>query len=247
MQPDNRYDVMSMRSPIAVAEQESVRARFIRRTYGHLALAVALFVAIEAIIFNVVPSATLERTAVWMLSGWNWLLVLGGFMVVSMVAERMAYSATGLGTQYLGLGLYVVCEAIIFIPILVAASLLDARAGGGDHLILKAALITLFSFGGLTSVVMVTKADFSWMRNLLLTATFVALGIIVAGVLFGFSIGLFGIGVFIALSVGWILYQTSAVLHHVHEDQYVAASLALFASLAMLFWYVLQFIMASRD
>ena len=250
MRPKDPFDAITseMRSPIALAEQESVRARFIRRTYGHLAGAVALFAAIEAIIFAVVPEENLLRTAGWMMSGWNWLLVLGAFMIVSTIAERMSYSSTGLGKQYAGLALYVVCEAIIFMPLLVAAAWLDAKNGGGEHFILKAAVITGIAFGGLTSVVMVTKADFSWLRNFLVVATFIAIGVIIAGALFGgFSIGLFGIGAFIALAIGWILYQTSEVLHKMHEDQYVAASLALFASLALLFWYVLQFVMASRD
>jgi FtsH-binding integral membrane protein len=45
------------------------------------------------------------------------------------------------------------------------------------------------------------------------------------------------------------MYDTSNVLHHYRTDQYVAASLALFASVAMLFFYVLRLVMAfsNRD
>lgn len=234
-------------SPIALAEQESIRARFLRKTYGHLAGAVALFAAIEALIFAVMPEPSLARMTVWMMSGWHWLLVLGAFMVVSMIAESMAFSATNLAAQYAGLVLYVAAEAVIFVPLLYVAHVLDQRAGG-SHLILKAAVITLVAFGGLTSVVMVTKADFGWLRTALIVASFVAMGVVLAGIFFGgFSIGLFGIGAFIALAIGWILYSTSEVLHRAQEDQYVAAAIALFASLALLFWYVLQLVIALSD
>jgi FtsH-binding integral membrane protein len=51
----------------------------------------------------------------------------------------------------------------------------------------------------------------------------------------------------VLVASGYILYHTSNVMHHYHTDQYVAASLALFASVALLFWYVLRLFMASRD
>jgi FtsH-binding integral membrane protein len=47
----------------------------------------------------------------------------------------------------------------------------------------------------------------------------------------------------ILLASGYILYDTSNVLHHYRTDQYVAASLALFAAVALLFWYVLRLLM----
>ena len=43
-----------------------------------------------------------------------------------------------------------------------------------------------------------------------------------------------------------ILYDTSNVLHHYPEDRYVAGALQLFASVALMFWYVLRIFM-SRD
>jgi FtsH-binding integral membrane protein len=51
----------------------------------------------------------------------------------------------------------------------------------------------------------------------------------------------------IAYAAGAILYNTSNVLHHYRPDQHVAASLALFASVALLFWYVLQLVIALSD
>jgi FtsH-binding integral membrane protein len=50
----------------------------------------------------------------------------------------------------------------------------------------------------------------------------------------------------IGLAGAAVLYDTSNILHHYPKDKYVAASLALFASIAMMFWYVLRLFM-SRD
>ena len=70
--------------------------------------------------------------------------------------------------------------------------------------------------------------------------------LIIAGTLFGFDLGLwFSVGM-VALAAGSILYQTSNMVHKYEEDQYVAASLGLFASFMLLFWYILR-IFLSRD
>jgi FtsH-binding integral membrane protein len=51
----------------------------------------------------------------------------------------------------------------------------------------------------------------------------------------------------IGLMSGYILYDTSNVMHHYRTDQHVAASLALFASVATLFWYVIRLLMSLSD
>jgi FtsH-binding integral membrane protein len=53
----------------------------------------------------------------------------------------------------------------------------------------------------------------------------------------------------VALASAAIIYNTSNVLHRYRTDQHVAAALALFAAVALLFWYILTIIMraSSRD
>ena len=120
------------------------------------------------------------------------------------------------------------------------ASLYDPSA------IPTAGLVTLVLFGGLTGIVFLTRHDFSFMRGILGIAGLAALGVIVASALFGFSLGVFFSGAMVLLAGGYILYYTSNVLHHYRVDQHVAASLALFSSVALLFWYVLQLFMSRR-
>ena len=140
--------------------------------------------------------------------------------------------------QYLGLGLFVVAEAVVFLPLLYIAS----RFASAD-VIPMAALITGFLFTGLTADVFATRKDFSWMRSILIIGGFVALGVIVASIVFGFSLGIIFSAVMVLFASAAILYDTSQVLHHYRTDQHVAASLSLFASVALLFWYMLRIVM----
>jgi FtsH-binding integral membrane protein len=185
----------------------SERAAFIRRTYAHLAVAVLAFIAVEWMLLQLPIAGAMTRIMIGGFSGYSWLVVLALFMVVSWRAERWAKSDTSPQMQYLGLGLFVVAEAVVFLPLLYIAS----RFASTD-VIPVAALITGFLFTGLTAVVFATRKDFSWMRMVLFASVA-------------------------------ILYDTSQVLHHYRTDQHVAASLSLFASVALLFWYVLRIVM----
>ena len=218
------------------------RVTFLRKTYAHLGLAIFAFVALEYVLLDQ-SGPLFEAVTIPMLklASVSWLLVLGLFMGVSWLADKWANSDTSRGMQYAGLGLYVCAESLIFTPILLFANM---KYPG---VIADAAVLTLFLFGGLTATVFITKKDFSFMRGALTMAGFGAMGLIVASVLFGFQLGTLFSGVMILLAAGYVLYYTSNVLHHYRSSQYVAASLALFSAIALLFWYVLRLLMSLRD
>ncbi len=219
-----------------IALGEDVRATFISRTYFHLLISILAFAGIEIYLFKAGLAVPLAKS---MLSV-SWLLVLGGFMIVGWLASGMAHKARSLSAQYAALAIYIVAEAIIFVPLLVLA---EAYAGG---VIQSAATVTLLGFGGLTAVAFISRKDFSFLGSLLKWGFIMALVLIAAALIFGFELGTFFSVAMIALAGGAILYKTSAVLHHYPEDRYVAASLELFASVALMFWYVLRLFM-SRD
>jgi len=74
----------------------------------------------------------------------------------------------------------------------------------------------------------------------------VALMLIVAATVFGFSLGsLFSVAM-VGLARVAILHDTSKVLHHYPEDRYVGAAMELFASVALMFWYVLRLFLSAR-
>lgn len=227
MSSDTFYDSPTFAFEAAPTE----RAMFIRRTYTHLAGAIAAFACTTALILSL-PG--IENLVIGMTQGWMWLIVLGAFMAVSFVAHKWAESDTSIQTQYFGLGLYVLAEAVIFTPLLFVAT----RFCSPDVLPI-AAITTLGLFGGLTAVVFTTRSDFSFLGPILWVSGFVLLAVIAAGVIFGFNLGLAFGGLLVVFAGASILYDTSNVLHHYRTDQHVAASLALFSSVALLFYYIL--------
>lgn len=226
--------------PVSALDQDS-KVAFYKKTYTHLAFAVLLFVVVEYIFFQI-PAVV--NFAFSLTDGWLWLVMLGGFMLATNYAERMAMSSKDKNMHYLGLLLYVVAEAFIFIPLIGMAMVFsESQSGDSSNLLTQAAIMTLALFTGLSAIVLITKKDFSFMRSILSVGFFIALGLILAGVLFGFNLGLwFSVGMVI-LAAGSILYQTSNMVHKYEEDQYVAASLGLFASLMLLFWYIISIFM----
>lgn len=216
------------------------RAAFIRKTYAHLAIAIGAFMVLVGILVN---TPTAEAVALRMTGGYSWLIVLMAFMGVSWLAQSMAVSETSKALQYAGLLLFTVAESIIFLPLLYMATY---YSGGGYETIAKAGIVTLGLFLGLTAVVFTTRKDFSFLGPILAIGGFVALGFIVSGIMFGFALGNVFAFAMVAFAGGAILYETSNMLHRYRTDQYVAASLGLFASVALLFWYILS-IFTGRD
>ncbi len=219
------------------------RAQFIKRTYMHLAGAILAFTALEAMLLGPLKAVTYPMIKTMLSSRMSWIGVLLAFMAVGWVADYWARTAASRTMQYVGLGVYVFAEAIIFMPLLYIA----AHLTSGDVLP-TAAILTLTLFVGLTATVFITGKDFSFLRTILSVGAFVALGIIVVALLFGFSLGaIFSIAL-IGLASGYILYYTSQIQHHYHPDQHVAASLALFAAVALMFWYVIILLLSfARD
>lgn len=217
------------------ADQAS-RSDFIVKTYMHLLGAVLAFTAILVFLFQ----SGLAEKMTMAIAGMNWLIILGAFMVVSWLATRVAAQSVSLPAQYMALAGYVVAEALIFTPLVYIA------ASHYSDVLMPAVLVTVMGFSALSAIAFITRADFSFLRGIIIWGGLCALGAIVLGVLFGWTLGpLFSVAM-IALAGASILYDTSNVLHHYPRDRYVAASLQLFASVAVMLWYVLRLFM-SRD
>ncbi|WP_405371139.1 Bax inhibitor-1 family protein [Nonlabens sp. Asnod2-A12] len=229
--------------PLSIVNDEA-RALFYKKTYGHVAIATLLFVIIEAILLRIEPLVNFMFS---LTQGWTWLLVLGAFMMATSYAEKMAHKSHDRTQQYLGLLLFVVAEAVIFLPLIAIALQYQAALQGGEsNLLSQAAILTLALFVALSAVVLITKKDFSFLKSILSVGFIIAIGLIIAGMIFGFDLGLFFSGAMVLLAAGSILYQTSNLVHKYHTDQYVGAALGLFSSLMLLFWYILRIFM-SRD
>jgi FtsH-binding integral membrane protein len=230
-------DMEDFYPPATVSELDvDSRGTFVSRTYAHLFGAVCAFILIETLLFK---SGLADKIARGLL-GVSWLLVLGGFMIVSWLASRTAHLAKSKAAQYGALSAYVVAQSLIFVPLLWIANNVAPGA------ITSAATVTFFAFAALTAVVFLTGKDFSFLRSLLFWGGIMALTLIVAGVVFGFQLGTYFSIAMVGFAGAAILYDTSNVLHHYPEDRYVAAALELFASVALMLWYVLRLFMNRR-
>ena len=230
------FDVHSQ--PIPIGQRDTAtRAEFISKTYNHLMGAIIGFTLFEVWLFT---SGLAEPIAQTMLGG-SWLIVLGGFILVSWAATRVAHSSESMGAQYAALAAFVVFEGIIFVPMLYIANT------SFPGVIQSAAFVTMAGFAGLTAVAFKTRKDFSFLRSGLMFGGVIAMVAIVSSVLFGFELGTFFSVAMVGLAGASILYDTSNILREYPEDRYVGAALQLFASVAMMFWYVLRIFMSSRD
>jgi FtsH-binding integral membrane protein len=223
----------------AVAKaQPQERASFIRKTYTHLAGAVGAFIAVEYVLFQTGIAAAFASLV--LSSRFAWLAVLGAFALLGWLSSSLAARADNVNLQYTGLGIYVIAEALIFAPLVYIASQF-----ADPSVIPTAAILTLFLFGGLSAVVFTTGKDFSFLGGILKIGGFVVLGLIVCSAVLNFPLGgLIFSGAMIIFAAASILYSTSNVMNHYSSEQYVAAALELFASVALLFWYILQFLMS---
>ena len=214
---------------------EVERVAFYKKTYSHVAGGVLEYLLMQ--------SDTIIEFMFSMTEGYKWLIMLGGFMLATSYAENMAMRTTDKNMQYLAYGIYIFFQALIFVPMIaMAAFYMDS----GVEILYQASTVTLALFTGLSVAVLMTKTDFSFLKTGLTIGFFIAIGLIIAGILFGFNLGLwFSVGMCL-LAGGSILYQTSNLVNKFGAEDYIPAALGLFASLMLLFWYILRIFM-SRD
>jgi len=223
-------------TPVATLD-EATRSEFLTRVYQHLLAAVVAFVAFEALLINL----GIAREIYELVSGGGgrWLIVLGGFMVVNWLATNAAHDILNPSRQYAGLFGMAAGEALIFAPFLHYVFEVE---GGGTTTVLAAAVITAIGFAGLSVVALVTRADLSFLRPILLWTGVCALVLIIGALLFGFELGVWFSVAMIALAGGSILYQTQTIMRRYPTEAYVGAAVQLFASVMLLFWYVLRLV-----
>jgi FtsH-binding integral membrane protein len=213
------------------------RSLFITRTYTHVVAGILGFILVELGLFE---SGLAQDVAMYMFR-LPWLLIMGAFMLTGWLATRTAQTSSSIGMQYFAYAVYVVVEALIFVPLLYVA---NAKAPGTID---SAVLVTALGAGGLMFVAHRTRKDFSFLRAILMWGGVLALIAMVGGLVFGFQLGTWFSVLMIGFAGAAVLYDTSNIIHQYPEDRYVAAALQLFASIALMFWYVLRLFMGNRN
>lgn len=227
---------------IPVASRDDVtRGDFIVQVYRHLVGAVAAFVLFEMLLFT---TGIAERLYDFLAgSRGGWLLVLGGFMIVSWLATTAAHDVLNPSRQYAGLFGLAAAEALIFAPFLY----LVFNTRGGSTTVGAAVVITTLGFAALSAVAYGTRRDLSFLRPMLVWGMVSALLLIVAAVLFGLELGVWFSVAMIALAGASILYTTQRIMREYPAEAYVGAAVQLFASVMLLFWYVLRLVGQMRN
>lgn len=213
---------------------ESTRSAFLVRVYQHLGLAVVAFVIFETLLF-MTGAAEFMYDFLVRSGGVAWLAILGGFMVVNMLSSKAAHNLENPSAQYGGLFGLAAAEAVIFAPFLYYVFNTD-----GAGTVASAAFVTAIGFGGLTAVGMLTRSDLSFLRPMIMWGGVSALVLIVASAIFGFNLGIIFSVAMVALAGASILYQTQTIIRRYPAWAHVGAAVSLFASLMMMFWYILR-------
>lgn len=209
------------------------RSEFIWKCYAHVVGAIIAFAAVEVYFFQ---SGIAAAIAAPMMN--NWMLVIGAFMLASWGATHVAHRIQSIQAQYAALGFFVVIQAVVFAPMLFMAYAME------PSIIESAAGVTILGSVGLVATAMITRKDFSFLRGMLVWGGMLAIVAIIGSLIFGFHLGTWFSVAMIGFAGAAVLYDTSNIMNHYPQDKYVAASMALFASIAMMFWYILRLFMS---
>jgi FtsH-binding integral membrane protein len=236
-------------NPFIVAEAPAAdRAAFYRRTYAHVAGAFAAFAALLFFFFaSGVATAVMSGlgSLIQATRGFGWLIVLLAFWGGTFAAQVLASNRASRASQYAGLGLYVVLEALIFIPLIwMTAVKTDGHPG---EILIPACAVTGALVVGLSVAVFATGLDFSFLRVAIIIGSLCALGAIIVFSIMGINPGTWFALAMIILMASVILYQTWVIKDSCETDQHVFAAFILFSAFVTLLWYVISFFLGRRN
>jgi FtsH-binding integral membrane protein len=215
-------------APVA-AGSVSDRSQFIWKVYAHVVGALLAFVGVEAYIMT---SGMVDGLIVTMMN--NPMITFMLFIGSGMGAQYIAHRASSVAAQYAALAAYVTVLAVIAAPAIYFA----ARYQPG--VIDSAAGVTVLGSVGLIATAMITRKDFSFLRGIVTWGFMLAFVGIAASILFNFQLGDWFSLAMIGILGASILFKTSEIMRTYPMDRYVAASLDLFASIAIMFLYILR-------
>ena len=178
-------------------------------------------------------------------SAWaaQWSLALGALIVLGALFRGVAYSARSTALQYACLGSFVMVESVLFVP------LLTRTAAEAPSAIRNASLLTLIAFACGTVTAFALRRDLSFLGRLIQSGLGLGLIAVVTALAFGFDLGT-GFALVMLVTARSRSCTTSGVLQDADEDDetegagsrdlHAAASLSLFASMALMFWSALS-------
>ena len=232
-------------NPFIVADAPAAdRAAFFRRTYGLVAAAFGAFAVTLYALFVSGIAETFMRSIAGV-GSWGMLGVMVLFWVGTTAAQSLAFNRASRASQYAGLGLYVLLQAIIFVPLIYYTSYVTK--GNPGEILIPACMATGALVVALTAVVFMTNMDFSFLKVAIVIGSICALGIVIVSLFAGWSLGAWFSIAMIVLMATVILYQTNEVKNTMETDQHVAAAFILFSSFVTLLFYVIRLFAGRRE
>jgi FtsH-binding integral membrane protein len=224
----------------AISAALDSRMAFVRRTYAHL---LGELVAVALVTTIALRTPSLAKLAVTMLG--NPLIYIASFFGVSLLTRAMLAGQKSMGIQYAAAAIWV-----FFLGLLVTPFAMWAKIQTGSYEVMgQGAILTACVFTGITAYVFFTKKDFSFLGGALWMISWIAFGLgIILSIFGGFgnSTALFYSCGMVLLLGGWVLYDTSRVLHHRHVNEHVAASVDLLVDFVYMFIYIVSILLRSR-
>lgn len=179
----------------------------------------------------------------WGMQHWIMMLVVyfGAFLAASFLRRRP-------GINLVALFGYTFVTGLFLAPTIFFAQVMASQGVTLDtHPVRDAFILTGGAFTGLTSYVLVTRKNFSFLGGALSAGLWVVLIAMLLGIFFhsaAFHLAIASVGVL--LFCGYILYDTSRLLHDTREDDAVGAALRLFLDVVNLFLFLLRILSSSR-
>ena len=235
-QPDQPYGASGMHQ-LSVAESSAeVRLGFIRKTYV-LFMAGILTAIVAGFLCLTVPPIAALAVGLLQIPLLAFGVIIGASIGCQVLANREGSVA------YAGLFGFTTLIGFLFAPILY---MYESSAPG---IVGQAAFLSTLVFGSLTAYAFVSRKDFSFLGGALFVVMLAVIGGALANMLFFKSSGF---GYWLAwgtllLSSGFVLYQTSNIIHEFTPRQAAGAALGLFVSFFNIFMSILRILGGNRD
>lgn len=245
---------MSTDNPFVVEQAApSERADFYRRAYLTVAGAFAVFAALLwasfALPMGEAPVALHYARGLsalfGSLGGWAMLVMLGVFWLGTSVAQSAVYASASRPVKMAGFLGYILLQVALFIPLILMV--LVKTEGRPAEILAPACGVTGALILGLTAAAFLTRADFSFLRTVLVVGSFAALGVVVVAAFAGTGLGTWFSLAMIALMATAVLYQTWQVRTQFAPGQHLEAGFALFAAFVTLLFYVIRLFLQRRN
>jgi len=218
----------------ATGTHANLRTAFLRRVYCLLTVQLLVTVAVAAGCALFPPASGLLLAHPAAFTYGSLVPTFGSLIALSFLKNVHPWNLILLSVFTLGESVMLGCLSAVY-----------ASMGMADVL-LSAAGLTLAIFLCLTSFILVSKRDFSFLGGFLFAGLFVMIGWGLLNLLLGWKLQFLYSAAGALLFTGFVLYDTSVILHKFSYDEYISASVQLYLDIINLFMYILQ-LLSRRD